>query len=143
MTDVWKLDAVLLDDSPATRLITKEVTLTSAQFNNKNVIDKIKKTDDIYVTTIPGEEINLEFEKIINSNQKIISYALLAEGYLYEWVIDKSNILGSKPLVINTNTQKLKMVKTLLRNFDLFLPMIYEEWKLVRDEEIFTSVITK
>ena len=139
MTDVWKLDAVLMDDSPATRLSTQEVTLTSAQFNNRNVIDKIKKTDNCYVTIIPGEEINLEFEEIKNSNQKKISYALLAEGYLYEWVIDKSNILESGPLVINTNTQKLKIVKTLLRNFDLFLPMIYEEWKLVRDEKVFTS----
>ncbi len=139
MTDLWKLDAVLMDDSPATRLITQEVTLISAQFNNKNVIDKIDKTDNNYVTIIPGEEINLEFEEIRKSDQKKISYALLVEGYLYELVIDKSDILGSESLVINTNTKKLKLVKTLLRNFDLFLPMIYAEWELVRDEKVFTS----
>jgi len=139
MTDLWKLDAVLMDDSPASRLITYEVILTSAQFNNKNVIDKIEKTDSSYVIIIPGEEINLEFEEIRKSDQKKISYALLAEGYLYELVIDKSNILESEPLVINTNTQKLEFVKTLLRNFDLFLPMIYAEWELLRDAKDFTS----
>ena len=139
MTDLWKLDAVFMDNSPANRLITHEVTLTSAQFNNKNVIDKIEETDNNYVTIIPGEEIILEFEEIRNSNQKKISYALLAEGYLYELVIDEFEILGSGPLVINTNTQKLKLVKSLLRNSDLFLPMIYEEWELVRDEKGFTS----
>jgi len=143
MTDVWKLDAIFMDDSPVTRLITQEVTLTSAQFNNKNIIDEIGKTDNNYVTLIPGEEINLEFEEIKYSNQKKINYALLVEGYLYEWVIDRSEILKSGQIAINTNTQKLKIVKTLLRNFDLFLPMIYEEWKLVRDEKVITSVINR
>jgi hypothetical protein len=77
-------------------------------------LNEIQKTDNNYVSIIPGEEINLEFEEIKNTNHKKISYALIAEGYLYEWIIDKSNIFNSEPFAINTNTQRLKIVKTLL-----------------------------
>jgi hypothetical protein len=80
-------------------------------------LNEIQKTDNNYVSIIPGEEVNLESEEIKNTNHKKISYALIAEGYLYEWIIDKSYIFNSEPASYQHKYTKTENCKNVVKKF--------------------------
>lgn len=134
MTDVWKLDAVTLDASSATMLNSKEIKITSAKQGYEDVLNQIKKKDDSYAIILPGEKIELEFDEPQNVSHKKLTYALLAEGYLYEWLITRKGLTDEKTNAAYFGSSKLELVKALLKNMDMFLPVIYDEWKSKREK---------
>ncbi len=134
MTDVWKLDAVTLDESPAAQLSTKEVKILSANQEGKNIFEQIKSIDKSYAVLLPGEKIDMEFDEPRNVKHKNISYALLAEGYLYEWLITQNQLSDNNTNSVYSTTPKLEVVKTLLKNREFLLPTLYSEWKTIREK---------
>ncbi|NOX64668.1 MAG: hypothetical protein GXO85_02445 [Chlorobi bacterium] len=129
LTDVWKIDAIHFDDSPRKELTIFPVEITSFTTNSKGTLEEIKEKDDLYVKLLPGEEIELEFNSVKVSQNKKVVYTVTVGGYLYEWIIDKSLAVGEGLENLDTSTPRIELVKTLLRNMDAFLPIIYDNWK--------------
>jgi len=141
LTDVWKLDAVMIDESNSEKLKPVEIRMTLAKSGDKDIFDSIENIDDNYAVILPGEKIDLEFDAPENTGHKKISYALLADGYLYEWLITRKGFSDNGDNGIYHSSPKMELVKALLKNMDMFLPVIYDEWKTVREKTITVSSI--
>lgn len=134
LSDVWKIDALNFDDSPTDKSILVQPQLlfykSDAQSDSSSILNK----DDNYVKLLPGQSINLEYENVSAPTDKKITYALNVGGYLYEWLIDNSTIPGDGIKNLSTSTPKLLLVKEMLKNFDAILPLIYSDWKEIKNK---------
>ena len=130
LTDVWKIDALHFDDSIPRKIKTHKAEILSFQSNTLGNIDDIKTKDDRYIKLLPGEEIVLEFNEIEPLENKKIVYSTNVGGYLYEWIIDESIVVGEGLEGLDTSTPKMKIVKSMMKNMDTFLPIIYEDWRI-------------
>ena len=139
LTDVWKLDAVMIDESYSQKLKPVDVKIISAKSGGKDVYSSIKNIDDNYTVILPGEKIDLEFESPENTGGGRISYALLADGYLYEWLITGKGFSVNGNNNFYHSSPKMELVKELFKNMDMFLPVIYDEWRTVREKTIEVS----
>jgi hypothetical protein len=128
LTDVWKLDAVNVDWTPVQPLKTREAPLLSAVGPGKrDVSAALRKADSQYVVVLPPEQIELTFRSVPPSPGKKVSYALNAQGYLYEWVPEKKQEGGVALAKLIPKAEKIAYLKTLLKVKSLFLPPIYSE----------------
>jgi hypothetical protein len=130
LTDVWKLDAVNVDWTPVQPLKTWEAPLLSAVGPGKrDVSAALSKADSQYVVVLPPQQIELTFRSVASSPGKKITYALNAQGYLYEWFPEKRQ--GSRVALAKLipGAGKIAYLKTLLKVKSLFLPPIYFEWR--------------
>jgi len=129
LTDVWKIDAIKFDDSPQRELTVLPVEITNFSTNTKGNLESIKEKDNSYIKLLPGEEMQLEFRGVKTSPDKKIVYTITVGGYLYEWIIDNSKVAGKSLESIDASTPRIELVKTLLKNMDTFLPIVYDNWK--------------
>jgi hypothetical protein len=130
MTDVWKLDAVNVDWTPVQPLKTREVQMLSAVGPGKrDVSAAIRKADTQYVVVLPPDQIELTFRSVSPSPGKKITYALNAQGYLYEWFPEKKQEGRVALAKLIPKAGKIAYLKTLLRVKPLFLPPVYSEWR--------------
>jgi hypothetical protein len=130
LTDVWKLDAVNVDWTPVQPLKTREAPLLSAAGPGKrDVSAALRKADSEYVVVLPPEQIELTFRSVPLSPGKKITYALNAQGYLYEWFPEKKQEGRVALAKLIPEGEKIAYLKTLLKVKSLFLPPIYSEWR--------------
>jgi hypothetical protein len=130
LTDVWKLDAVNVDWTPVQPLKTREAPLLSAVGPGKrDVSAALSKADSQYVVVLPPEQIELTFRSVPPSPGKKITYALNAQGYLYEWFPEQKQEGRVALAGLIPGAGKIAYLKTLLKVKSLFLPPIYSEWR--------------
>ena len=134
LSDVWKIDALSFDDSPLNNLTILQSELLHYQSDAQNNLNSITYTDDLYAKLLPGQSINLEYGTVSAPANKKITYALIAGGYLYEWLIDISTTPGDGIKNLSISTPKLSLAKEMLKNIDLILPLIYSDWKDIKDK---------
>ncbi len=132
MTDVWKIDAIHFDDSPKKELTIIPIEITNFSTNSKGSLRRIKEKDNLYVKLLPGDKMELEFNGVKPYQNKKVVYTVTVGGYLYEWIIDKSLVADEGLENIDGSTPKIEFVKVLLKNMDSFLPIIYDNWKLTK-----------
>jgi hypothetical protein len=127
MTDVWKIDAVEMDYTPAQRLVWKELDLlTVNNLNNKNIRAEIENDDEKYAITLPSQEIDLTYKNIPKNSESKLYYALSVKGYLHEWI---SKPTERQVQFGNSIPNPLEHLKTILSYKELLLPPIYADWK--------------
>jgi hypothetical protein len=133
LTDVWKLDAVNVDWTPVRPLKAREASLLSAIGPGKRDVSAVlRKADSQYAVVLPPEQIELTFRSLPPSPGKKITYALNAQGYLYEWFPEKKQEGGVALAKLIPEGGKVTYLETLLRFKSLFLPRIYSEWREAR-----------
>jgi len=128
LSDVWKLDAVYFDDSRPKEFTICEIDPLHFQSDSQNNFHFIEEKDNSYMKLLPNEIINIEYVALNIPPEKKVTYAITVGGYLYEWIIDNSKIIGNALENLNTSTPKMLMVKELLKNIDSILPFIYNDW---------------
>ncbi len=129
-TDVWRLDAVLMDETGAHMLKTKKCELVNAIKNQVSVIPEIKKIDENYTNILTGESVSLKFKAPGSRRAKKNVFALFAEGFLYELILSSEPLSANRLVILSDSSGKINALKTLLNNINLILPSIYAEWKL-------------
>ena len=130
LADVWKLDAVNVDWTPVQPLKTREALLLSAVGpGERDVSAALCKADSQYVVVLPPEQIELTFQSVSPSPGKKITYALNAQGYLYEWFPEKKQEGPLAVAMLIPEAGKIAYLKTLLGFKSLFLPPIYSGWR--------------
>jgi len=134
MTDVWKIDEISYDDSAPGKLKISYPELTKYHAVAQNLTDAstIQKKDNQYLKLLPGDFTELEYKPITPNPDKKVTYALKAGGYLYEWIVDSNTNISLSNRNLNTETPKMKFLKNILKNNDLILPIIYDNWRKVR-----------
>lgn len=136
LSDVWEIDALSFDDSPLNSLIIHQPELLNYQSDAQSNLNSITEKDEFYSKLLPGQSINLEYGTVKAPQNKKITYVLTAGGYLYEWLIDNSTVPGDGIKNLSVSTPKMVMVKEMLNNIDFVLPLIYNEWKKIRDVSV-------
>lgn len=127
LTDVWKLDGAFVS-TETERLKTYEAELLSSNID-RNII---QDSDGNYRKLLPGEKIDLEYKIPFKDKGKKNVYAMLAEGYLYEWLIDYAD--ESVLSKVSAISPKVALAKHVISNMDIVLPAVYEEWRCAQLE---------
>jgi hypothetical protein len=136
LADLWQLDAVALDWTPAEPLTPRTLQMRTAKQENVNSVSGcLHARDGNYTVLIPGEDIRMEFDRHSPSPGYTVAYALEATGYLYEWPPETG---ASIPSLFQTvafepdQSDRIEVVNFLIRHRDVLLPLVYERWKSVR-----------
>ncbi len=132
LTDVWRIDAALVDWSKVSPLSGTSVPLVSAKDSDgRNVIEMLTSSDQDYLMLLPPQHVDLRFRAQESLGGKKIVYALNTRGYLYEWMAEqpKSGTLLSSVIPAG---MKIPYLKKLLADKHLFLPPIYTDWKFTK-----------
>ncbi len=129
LCDVWEIDAINYDDTLPQKLISHIPILTSYSADQNTDFAFLEQKDDNYIKLLPGQFINLEYEELKIKSENKLSYAITIDGYLYEWVIDKGEGSLADFANVEINTPKINLVKSVLKNMDSLLPIIYDNWK--------------
>jgi len=129
LTDVWKLDAFHVDWTTVNPLKAKPARLTSAIGpDGRDAMPVLSLSDMNYVMLLPPQHVDLCFEAVQPAPGKRVMYALNAQGYLYEWMTERSRSVSAMSLAIPAQ-MKIPYLRKILPDKNLFLPPIYAEWK--------------
>jgi hypothetical protein len=137
LTDVWEINAVNIDWTADKPLSSYELPIESIRGPKQiNYLTTLRHNDDVYATLLPPDY--LEISAYNKQPGEKIYYALSISGYMHEWIPE--NYANKSDTFINYIPEKMKIdfVKELLKNKNLFLPSIYQEWKKIRQSQIKT-----
>ncbi len=133
LRDVWKIDAIQVDWTPAQPLQVRPVRLISAVGpEGDDVAASIASGDDQHVVLLPPETMNLTFEPIRPSPKKKVVYAVNVAGYLHEWIPQAKDTSIATVVSLIPSAQRLEFLKLIFRNKGVLLPAIYSEWYTLR-----------
>lgn len=129
LADVWKIDAIALDWSPAKKLAAHEMQLLSAAGPREtDVRGVLSLSDRRYATLVPQEKIDLQFTAFTPTRGNNVTYAVYVGGYLHEWPsTEGSDALRMLAGMIGPG-MKIPYLKTLLGQREIFLPLLYADW---------------
>ncbi|MFZ1729615.1 MAG: hypothetical protein WBQ23_08365 [Bacteroidota bacterium] len=130
LTDVWRIDAVLLDCSTVRPLPLRELPLLSVE--SSNGVDweaAVAKPDSSYAILLPPDRIACEFDAAPAAQMLRPIYVFAARGYLYEWFPNDRDSPGAAFAANLSETQRVDMLKLLIQQKDIFLPPIYAQWR--------------
>ncbi len=134
LADVWKLDAVQMDWTPVQPLKSRTSKLLSAVGpEEKDFSRPLRSADDNYAVLLPPEQIDLVFASVHASPGKKTTYALNVQGYLHEWFPESKNPARFALMKDLQEETKVVYLKNLLKHKSIFLPLIYSEWKQMRN----------
>ena len=129
LADVWKIDAVQIDWTPAKPLGKTIVPLISALGpKEKDVSEAIASVDSKYSVLLPPEKIELIYRSLSPSPGKKMAYVLNTQGYLYEWFPAQPSQKSNLSNISIPASQRINYLKNLLQNKSIFLPPIYAQW---------------
>lgn len=130
LTDMWSIDAVSLDASPARPLTLQPLEMIAATSSDAvNQRDAISDNDSSYVLILPPNYIDVRFDAKPLLSMKRPVYVFAAQGYLYEWL--PSGPVAGPVLTAMSGKDRIAMFKLLLGQRDILLPPIYAEWRRV------------
>ena len=136
LADLWKLDAVAVDWTPAEPLTPHVLGMRSVkQTGVSSVSRRLLARDANYTVLLPGEELQIEFDKRCPTRGYTVAYALEATGYLYEWPVDSTppgQSLFQTVAFKSDWPDRIGVVNFLIQHRDVLLPLVYERWKTVR-----------
>lgn len=130
MTDVWRIDAVSVDFSPARPISLhplKMISVTSS--DGMDWQNAITLADSSYALILPPHHLDISFDAGITLHMQKPVYTLAAQGYLYEWfpaaAESPASMFASTSI---TGDNRVELFKTLIQQKDMLLPAIYAKW---------------
>lgn len=129
LTDVWRIDAVAMDVSPAHPLTLRPLELLSVTASDSRDWEEALGADDSsYALILPGQHLDCVFRATQTRDMNRPVFVVAAQGYLYEWFPTAPE--RSTPLAdLMSRTDRIAALKILLAQKDLFLPPIYAVWR--------------
>jgi len=129
LADVWKVDAVQVDWTPAQSLQRVGVPLLTASGpGDRDVGALLSHDDESYVTTLPPDKIDLRFRAVDPLPGKQVVYVLEVRGYLHEWMPAAHPSGSRKGFAGAAGSGRISVLKSLLQLRNVILPPIYAEW---------------
>ena len=129
LADVWKIDAVQVDWTPARALDPVYVPLRTASGpGGRDVAPLISRDDESYVITFPTDKVDLCYQAVDPLPGKHVIYALEVRGYLHEWMPGDHPEDSRTMMAGETGSGRVSLLKSLLRLRNVILPPIYAEW---------------
>jgi hypothetical protein len=129
LADVWKLDEVAVDWTPAAPLRTHDVPMTEAVDPGGNsVAGLLGRDDQQYVTLLPPEQVEIHFTDPIAAKEGQTVYAVRVGGYLLEWMAEPS----ADPSGLLTGEARLAFVQQVIGRKELLLPPVYAAWNAMK-----------
>ncbi len=126
LSDVWNIDAVLLDRTAPCVLPWTRISCESASTGTDgDIAEYLCDRDERYVVTLPTERIDLSFHCQPSRPGMRRVYGLEATGYLHEWMPTRKE--GLQNSLIH-RSDRITCIKELLRHRGLLLPPIYASW---------------
>jgi hypothetical protein len=136
LADVWRIDGVAVDWTPAKKLQTVVVPLVSAIGpDNADVSSLLAAPDDRYLVMFPGQSVSLTYSPVRPVSGGKVTYAIDVRGYLHEWMKATPPEPEVVPASFTGWGAKLLAIKSLLRSKGLLLPSLYAQWKEDRQDK--------
>ena len=132
LTDVWKLDAVTFSEESSVVHPLEDLKIASIESNAQINQHSIEMDDNLYQKLLPGEYLKLEYISDLSTRGKNVSYGVKIKGYLYEWIIDKRKSVEKSVDIHSNYSPRVVLVKEILKEMDLVLPIIYKRWAKVK-----------
>jgi hypothetical protein len=133
LADLWSLDAVELDWTPAEQLTPHPMRMLSAIHSSTgSVVEPLAARDGEYTVLVPEERIDMEFAAAPSASGEEWVYALDAAGYLYEWPGGGgfSSYPAFQAVAMNSGTaDRVEVVCFLVKHKEIFLALIYDYWR--------------
>jgi hypothetical protein len=131
LCDVWEVDRLALDWSPAEAVTPLEARLVSAvDDNGADQLRALSADDSAHAMILPPHSIDLAYRLPEGTGGAGWTYALRIGGYLHEWLPDDGKETG--PFSILSGDAKMEAMRHLLLNPHLCLPPIYAAWARAR-----------
>ena len=130
MMDVWHIDALSVDISSGKPLLKQPLKLASAINSRDSTVQQaVGNTDSVYTILLPPDHIDVTFDSSPSDTMLHPVYVFSAQGYLYEWLPPAKTLSPSIIPGWVDATDRIAMLKYLIRHQDLFLPQIYAMWR--------------
>ncbi len=130
LTDVWRIDAVTLDASPAEPLPMHELPMTTAVGSRgDDMMQRLADADSRYAVLLPPEHVDIGFDAAPAAGMLEPVYIIAAQGYLYEWFPTPDEGSADGLAASLQGHERIALLKSVLRNREIFLPPIYREWR--------------
>jgi hypothetical protein len=130
LTDVWRIDAVTLDASPVETLPMHELPMTAADGSRGNDMRQLlADADSRYAVLLPPEHVDIAFDASQTAIMRSPVYIVSAQGYLYEWFPTPEEGSADGLTALLQGHERIALLKSVLRNREIFLPPIYREWR--------------
>jgi hypothetical protein len=136
LTDVWRIDAVTLDASPAEPLPMHELSMTTAAGSRgDDMMQRLADADSRYAMLLPPEHVDIRFDAAPAAGMRAPVYIIAAQGYLYEWFPTPDEASEDGLTASLQGHERIALLKSVLKHKEAFLPPIYREWKKTRNGE--------
>jgi hypothetical protein len=126
LAGTWEIDAVEVDWSPVLPLVEHVLPLLSAVHSERGSADRsVRFQDSDYAMLLPGEYVDMTFAAREPREGYAMTYACNASGYFYEWLPEQP-VTGDLPEILaSSGIDRIHVVEYLLRNHDVFLPVLF------------------
>jgi hypothetical protein len=127
LKDVWKIDNICCDFSKKNEpAVHSQKIITAIKNDHENILNNINTCDNSYCVLLPNDKLDIKFQPQAPSEGNKITYAIKSTGYLQPWTWKKNQHLE---LVNLSKENRIGFIKSLIKNRDFFLPLIYAEWQ--------------
>jgi hypothetical protein len=138
LTDVWRIDAVAIDESPAVPIPMHELRMTAAVGSRgDDMQQQVQLADSSYAIVLPPNHIDMQFDASPVAGMHKPVFIVAAQGYLYEWFPTRDDDAPPSVTDALTGSERIALLKSILQHQEVFLPPIYGEWR--KDRELTIS----
>jgi hypothetical protein len=152
MADVWRIDAISADWTPAAPLPMRPVDLLSAIGpGGTDMRPLLRSDDDRYAILLPPDRVEMTFAgagaepgartlmpgKTAPNSRTV--YVVAGRGYLHEWIpaqagdgesgIGRSDEAAASLAAMVPEDQRIDFLKELLKHREIVLQTVYQEWR--------------
>lgn len=129
LTDVWRIDALMLDTSEVTPLQKQPLEMVSVRSSiGKEWEETISRSDSSYALLMPPEYMDIRFDPAPARQMDDPRFIFAAQGFLYEWFPDLGDLALFGLTLDLDDIDRVELLKLLIQQEDLFLPPIYAKW---------------
>jgi hypothetical protein len=128
MADVWKIDAIQADWTPASPLPMRRLDLLSAvDPGGKDLRPLLQSDDDRYAILFPPDRVELRYSSGESAGTRLV-YAVSGRGYLREWIPETRGESAAALASMVHPERRIDFIKELLKHRDLVLAPAYQDW---------------
>ncbi len=133
MADVWKIDAISADWTPAAPLPMREMELLSAIGpGGEDLRPTLGADDDRFEVLFPPDRVELIFSGAETPPGERVVYAVAGRGYLHEWIPAQTGDGVASLAAMVPEERRIDFLKELLKHREIVFRSAYEEWVKVR-----------
>lgn len=140
LTDVWRIDAVEMDFTPAKPIPVQPLKMLSVtSSDSKNWNEAVAAMDSQYALVLPPNHIDIAFDPAPAMRMRHPVYVSAVQGYLYEWLPSAKSPASPVSAAGIDGSDRIAMLQLLMHQKDVFLPSIYSAWRHNTGESVVRS----